>query len=302
MNEPVTVPAPAKINLCLHVTGRRADGYHTLESLMAFVGLADRITAAPAAAGSFTLDIDGPFAPAIAGASEDNLVLRAARALAGAAGTDRGAALRLTKVIPVAAGLGGGSSDAAAALLALVRLWGLADTMATTGAALGRLALSLGADVPVCLAARPARVGGIGEVLAPVAPLPPPSACGVLLVNPAIGVETRAVFAAYDRAGATPGPAMEVPVGPFADAAALAAALHPCRNDLGAAACVIAPDIAHVIAAIGASKGCRLARMSGSGATCFGLFDSADTAALAARAIAAARPEWWTWSGGFAGR
>ncbi|MFM2130426.1 MAG: 4-diphosphocytidyl-2-C-methyl-D-erythritolkinase, partial [Pseudomonadota bacterium] len=194
MSGSVAVAAAAKINLCLHVTGRRADGYHTIDSLMAFVGLADRLVAEAAPDGQLTLAVEGPFGRLLGPTGEDNIVLRAARALARAAGSAAGAKLTLGKFIPVAAGLGGGSADAAATLNALARLWGVPGSLD-----LRPIALALGADVPVCLAARPAHVTGIGENLGPVAALPD---CGVLLVNPRIGLETRAVFAAFDAAGA----------------------------------------------------------------------------------------------------
>ncbi len=294
MSEAVTVRAPAKLNLYLHVTGRRPDGYHTLESLIAFVGLADTVTAAAAPAGDFSLTVGGPFAGVLSGvAAGDNLVLRAARALARAAGVEAGAALHLDKHIPVAAGLGGGSADAAAALLALSALWGVPSDLP-----LADLALALGADVPVCLAARPSFVSGIGEGLRPVAPLPD---AGVLLVNPRVAVETAATFAAFDAAGA-PSLPPGAPVGPFASAAALAQALAGCANDLTAAARGGAPVIAAVLDAIAGLPGCRLARMAGSGATCFGLFDDAVAAARAGQRLSATQTGWWTWAGSFASR
>jgi len=296
VSEAVTVRAPAKLNLYLHVTGRRSDGYHTLESLIGFVGLADTVTAAPA--GDFTLTVGGPFAGPLSGvAAGDNLVLRAARALARAAGVDGGAALHLDKHIPVAAGLGGGSADAAAALRALSALWGVPPDLA-----LDDLALALGADVPVCLAARPRFVSGIGEGLRAVAPLP---AAGVLLVNPRVAVETAATFAAFDAAfdaAGAPFVRRDAPIGPFASASALARALAGCANDLTAAAQAQAPVIAAVLDALAGLPGCRLARMAGSGATCFGLFDDAAAAAQAGRFLSAAQGGWWHWAGSFAPR
>lgn len=302
MSPAVTVAAPAKINLYLHVTGRRADGYHTLESLMAFVGLADAVTAEPAPDGEFSLALDGPMAGAIAAVGDDNLVLRAARALADASGLRAGARLALTKRIPVAAGLAGGSADAAAALLALARLWGVSATVD-----LAALGLSLGADVPVCLAARPMLVAGIGEVLSPAAPMPD---CGVVLVNPGVALDTATVFRAFDIAtvsrafGATEAAGAILPAarGPFGGAGDLAAAIAPRRNDLTDAARALAPAVGDVLAALGALPGCRAARMSGSGATCFALFDDQATAAAARGEIARQRPDWWSWAGGFAGR
>jgi len=275
----VTADAPAKINLFLHVTGRRADGYHELDSLIAFAAVSDRISAAPAAA--LSLAIVGPFAAGLT-AGDDNLVLRAARRLADHAGVGAGAAITLEKNLPVASGIGGGSADAAAALRVLDRLWGVG----ADAAALSRLGLELGADVPVCLYGRTARVTGIGERIAPAPALPE---LGLLLVNPGVAVPTPAVFAA--RRGPFSAPA--APPGGFADAAGLAAALRETRNDLTEAALSVAPGIGPVLEAIAASDGCLLARLSGSGATCFGLYADAAGAAAAARALAARHARWW---------
>lgn len=267
----VTAFAPAKLNLTLHVTGRRADGYHLLDSLVTFADVGDVLTAAPAAA--LSLAVTGPMAAGCPG-GEDNLVWRAARALDPAAG----ARLTLDKQLPAAVGLGGGSSDAAAALRALARLWGRPCPAPPD-------ALHLGADVPVCLAARTVRMGGIGEVLAPARALPP---AWVVLVNPGVGVPTAAVFAALARRDNPPMP-RELPR--LADAAALAAFLRAMRNDLEAPAASLAPAIDAARAALVARPGCLLARMSGSGATVFGLFT--DPVAASAAAAALARPGWW---------
>ena len=267
--------APAKINLWLHVTGRRPDGYRELDSLVAFADIGDRLTAAPAA--GLSLSVTGPFAGAL-GDGADNLVLKAAQALAEHCGVPANAALRLEKTLPVAAGIGGGSADAAAALRLCARLW-----QADIGAdELARLALGLGADVPACLAGRTARMRGIGERLAPLDPAPP--AVPAVLVNPGVPVSTWRVF-----------DALAEPFSPPARdrGSELAARAAPNRNDLEAPAIALAPDIAQVLAALRAAPGLRLARMSGSGATCFGLFGGDAEAAAAARAIAAARPAWW---------
>jgi 4-diphosphocytidyl-2-C-methyl-D-erythritol kinase len=264
--------ARAKVNLVLHVTGRRPDGYHLLDSLVAFPELGDRLEAEPAAGLSLTLA--GPFAGAL-GAGADNAVLRAAAFLRPAG---RGAALRLAKALPVAAGLGGGSADAAAALRLLARLWGVAPPAAAQ-------ALALGADVPVCLAAQPARMRGIGERLDPVA-LPP---FWIVLANPGVPLATAAVFAAL-RARDNP-PMPDPPR--FADAAALVAWLGERRNDLEAPARALAPAVGMVLAALASRPGCALARMSGSGATCFGLFAGGVPARAAADALRAAEPGWW---------
>lgn len=264
--------APAKINLALHVTGQRADGYHLLDSLVVFADAGDRVTVAPGPGLTFT--VTGPQAPHLA-AEDDNLVLRAARFLGV---TD--AAITLEKHLPVASGIGGGSSDAAAALRALARLSGRALPPAAATA-------PLGADVPVCLDPRPRRMSGLGEVLAEVPALPP---VWLVLVNPGIAVATPAVFRALiDRQGRP----MPATLPRWADAAELAAFLRMTRNDLEPPAQALAPVIGQVRAALSAQPGCLFARMSGSGATCYGLFADPLGAAAAARTIRAAEPGWW---------
>lgn len=276
--------ARAKVNLFLHVVGRRADGYHLLDSLAVFPGAADRLSAAPADA--LTLAVEGPGAAGL-GAGPDNLVLRAARALASAAGVEAGARLVLDKRLPVASGIGGGSADAAAALRLLARLW---DARLPTER-LRDIAHGLGADVPVCLASRPARMGGVGERLQP-APLLPD--CGMALLNPGVAVATPDVFRA--RGGAFS--AMPVLPDAWPDAAAMAADLAGLRNDLEAPALPLCPVITDVLDWLRAQPGCLLARMSGSGATCFGLFADAG----AAEAVAARAPApWWAWGGAMGG-
>ena len=281
---PLRAFAPAKINLWLHVTGRRPDGYRELDSLVAFADVGDRLSAAPA--GDLTLTVSGPFAPAL-DAGADNLVLRAARSLAAHCGIPANAALGLQKNLPVAAGIGGGSADAAAALRLCARLW-RADIGNT---AMARLALDLGADVPACLAGKTARMTGIGEKLAPLDPAPP--AAPAVLVNPGTAVSTGQVFEAL--AGPFGSPAEDR----GGDLAGRAAAN---RNDLEAPAIALAPEIADVLAALRAAPGLRLARMSGSGATCFGLFDGAAAAEAGARTIAAAHPSWWVAACSIGGR
>lgn len=275
--------APAKVNLFLHVLGRRADGYHLLDSLVVFAAAADRLEGQPAAALSLTLA--GPEAAPLV-AEADNLVLRAARALAEAAGLPPRAALHLTKTLPVAAGIGGGSADAAAALRLCARLWGVRlppDRLAA-------LALALGADVPACLAGRPLRLGGVGEVLSPAPALP---RFGLVLANPRIPLPTAAVFRA--RGDAMRPPAV-LPAG-WPDAAAMARDLARCTNDLQAAAITLCPPIAEVLAALAALPGVLLARMSGSGATCFAILSDPAAAEAAAARLP---PRWWRWGGGLA--
>ncbi|MTE01813.1 4-(cytidine 5'-diphospho)-2-C-methyl-D-erythritol kinase [Paracoccus sp. YIM 132242] len=259
---PVVEAAPAKLNLALHVTGRRADGYHLLDSLVAFAGVGDVVTLEP---GPLSLRIDGPFAAGLS--TDDNLCLRAAR-LAGA-----DAAITLTKTLPVASGIGGGSADAAAVLRGLVQM----------GHALPLQAERLGADVPVCLASGPARMQGVGEVVTPLPPLPP---IPLVLVNPGIALSTPQVFAAMDRRD-NPG----LPAIPrFAGLADLTAWLAGTRNDLEPAALSIAPAVGQVLDAL-RTTGAAFARMSGSGATCFGFYDSPDRARIAATALK--RHGWW---------
>jgi len=270
--------APAKLNLCLRVTGRRADGYHELDSCVVFTEWADRLSIVHD--DRLTLKLAGPFAAALAGQS-DNLVIRAARRLAAHAGRAPNLRLILDKRIPVAAGLGGGSADAAATLRGLDRLWDLG--MASSE--LLAIALELGADVPVCLLGRPARVRGIGERLEPLA-LP---ALDLVLANPNEPVATARAFAGLGPVGSVPGPEGPVPAG----RADLLDWLRRCPNDLEAPARRLVPMIGRVLEAIGEQPGCRLARMTGSGATCFGVFDGPAMAARAAAAMRRDHPEWW---------
>lgn len=275
--EAIRLTAPAKLNLYLHVIGRRPDGYHLLDSLVVFTGLADELEISPAK--RLSLEVEGPFA-AQAGPDSDNLVLRAAEALARAAGVTAAAAIRLIKNIPVKAGLGGGSADAAAALAGLAQFWRIAPGAVD----LLRLALDIGADIPVCLAGSPSFVGGVGERIDPAPALP---RVGLLLVNPGVGLATPTVFAARSGAFSKPDRFSRSPV----SAGDLAESLAARRNDLTDAAIGLAPAVGEVLARIRALPGCRLARMTGSGATCFGLFDDAAAAADAARLIT--QPGWW---------
>ncbi len=273
--------ARAKVNLWLNVVGRRADGYHLLESLVAFTDLADTLEVAPSA--GLSLAVEGPFAAQIAGEA-DNLVLRAARRLADRAGVSPRAALKLAKHIPVAAGLGGGSADAAAALQALVELW----RVAMPADELFEIAAALGADVPMCLAGRTALVSGVGEILRPAPALPP---CAILLVNPGTPLATAEVFRARSGPFATPQPVPQA----WPDLAAFAATLAARGNDLALAAISLQPAVGDVLAVLAGSDGARHAAMSGSGATCFALYDTLD----AARRAAARLPAGWWWHAGW---
>lgn len=276
--------APAKINLTLHILGRRDDGYHELESLVVFSGAGDTLSLSPG--GALSLDISGPTAPA-AGAGDDNLVLRAARNLAERIEGLTLGAFHLEKRLPVAAGIGGGSSDAAAALRLLAR----ANGLTADDPRLYEAARVTGADVPVCLAGRARMMRGAGESLGPLLRLP---LLPAVLVNPGVPVETRPVFA---RLGLQPGERVDAPahpiVGDGAPALELLALLSRGRNDLEDPACLQAPVIVDTLAVLRAARGCKLARMSGSGATCFAIFSTPNAAARAARAIRTQHPEWW---------
>ena len=264
--------APAKVNLCLHVTGRRADGYHLLDSLVVFADTGDRV--ALAGAGATPLTLRGPEAAAL-GAGGDNLVLRAARLVAGGAAPP----LVLTKRLPVASGIGGGSSDAAAALRVVAAATG--RPMPDAAAILG-----LGADVPVCLDARPARMSGIGEGVVPLGPLPPVWA---VLANPRRPLATAAVFGA--RQGDFGAPMPDPPR--WRDGAELARWLGATRNDLEPAARALMPEVGALIAALGALHGALIARMSGSGASAFAIMPTRAAAREGAARLARAHPGWW---------
>ena len=279
--------APAKLNLYLHVVARRQDGYHELDSLVCFASPADEVSVAPA--DRLALEVRGPFAAQAPG-DESNLALRAARALALEAGVRAGATIRLGKNLPVAAGLGGGSADAAATLQALCELW----RVELPHSRMTALALSLGADVPACLFGRPAFVGGIGERLQPAPRLP---AAGVLLANPGAPLPTHSVFRRFQGPLTMPGRFSEAP----ADATRLAELLRERRNDLEAAALDIAPEIGGVLRKLADLPGALLARMSGSGATCFAIFSSASEARRAKTLLRAAAPSWWTAAGDLEG-
>ncbi|ATE67188.1 4-(cytidine 5'-diphospho)-2-C-methyl-D-erythritol kinase [Rhizorhabdus dicambivorans] len=265
----------AKINLALHVRRRREDGYHEIETIFAFAAHGDLIETVDGPAG---LTITGPFAAALAdGDPEDNLVMRAVRGVASLPGTGRPPAIRLDKRLPVAAGIGGGSADAAAAMRLLCGLWGIGPNDPRI---VGRAA-ELGADVPACLLSVTARGDARGDELRPIE-APGLHGMPLLLVNPGIPLATGPVFAGWDG----------IDRGPLAEGDPLAAALAG-RNDLEPPARALCPVIGDVVALLAAQPGTLLARMSGSGATCFALFDSDAARDAADRAVAAARPDWW---------
>jgi len=270
--------APAKVNLTLHVLGRRADGYHDIESLVVFAGVGDALSFTPGRA--LALTVGGPTAAA-AGDTTDNLVLRAARALAERVEGLQVGRFALSKRLPVAAGLGGGSADAAAALRMLAR----ANGLASDDPRLMQAARATGADVPVCLDPRPRLMRGIGDVLSEALDLPKLPA---VLVNPGVAVPTREVFATLKL------PSGQVaPPAPAPNTTSLADAVANGRNDLEGPAIELQPVIASVLSVLRRLPGCRLARMSGSGATCFGLFDTPAAATAAARELRVGYPDWW---------
>lgn len=272
----------AKLNLYLHVVGRRPDGYHLIDSLFIFLDAGDEI--AIAESDEIELIVDGPYSKAL-GDTNNNLVMLAATRLAEEAHVSRGARISLTKNLPVASGIGGGSADAAATLRGLREFWGLdfsdRDLM--------RLGLELGADVPSCVGSCPASVSGIGEVVDQVRGLPD---FAVLLVNPLVGLSTAQVFTGLKNSGT-----------PFSEANPLAATpadfehfrtqIGARKNDLEASAIEIEPVIGEVLEEIATTTDCGLARMSGSGATCFGLFEEFEAARRAADDLRRARPDWW---------
>ncbi|MFN3835661.1 MAG: 4-(cytidine 5'-diphospho)-2-C-methyl-D-erythritol kinase [Glycocaulis sp.] len=275
--------APAKINLTLHCARPRADGYHPLRSLVVFASWGDVLRAEPAQA--LTLSLEGPQAEGLR-ADPHNLVLKAAWALRAAAGQpELGARLVLDKHLPVAAGLGGGSADAAAALRLLNRMWDLGFSLKQ----LAEIARVVGADVPACVWSRPLLMEGIGETITPLAAWPELHG---LIANPGVALSTADVFRAFDAGGAA------APLGagaraPVAGSAMSALALiSDGRNDLEGAAIGLQPLVGEVLGALAGLPGARLARMSGSGASCFALFDSAGEAREAAGLLSGQYPHW----------
>ena len=280
MANSVRVFAPAKINLFLHVGEKRSDGYHALQSLAVFVrDVGDELVFRSAS--TLELAITGPQGAHLS-ADNDNLVLKAARVLH----ANRGAEIVLTKNLPVASGIGGGSADAAATLRGLTHLWNLDFG----DGHLLAIAAGLGSDVPVCVRSEPAWMEGRGEMLTPAMPMPD---MPIVLVNPRVEVQTGKVFAALTQRHGTE---MVLPSG-FSDADTLLAYLAQTSNDLEAPARLLAPVIGDVLDALSAMPGTRLARMSGSGATCFALFDSSEHAHDAMQSLRKAYPGWWVEAG-----
>jgi 4-diphosphocytidyl-2-C-methyl-D-erythritol kinase len=278
---PVTLTglAPAKVNLTLHVTGKRADGYHLLDSLVVFAGIGDEISATPAP--EFTLDVSGQFSDGVP-RDDTNSILRAARMFQARAGVHMAAHLRLTKTLPHAAGIGSGSSDAATTLSLLARLWDVPPLAADDPDV-----LALGADVPVCRRApHPVRMEGIGERLSPLPGLPK---CAMVLVNPRVSVPTGEVFRGLHRADNPPMP----PVPPGLSFPKFCDWLRAQRNDLLAPAEAIAPEITRALALLRRLPAVQVAVMSGSGATCVGLVRDIGTAREVARVVQVAEMGWW---------
>lgn len=283
MSQPLVTRAPAKINLTLHVLGRRADGYHALESLVAFADVGDDLRLEPGS--GLSLEVTGPTA-SLAGHEADNLVLKAARFLAERVEGFRAGAFHLVKRLPVAAGIGGGSSDAAAALRLLAQLNGLPSSHP----AVHEAARLTGADVPVCLEPQARMMRGIGEELGPVLSLPPLFA---VLVNPHVPVETPVVFKTL---GLQVGQRLDRARHPNVESASthsLLEILQAARNDLQPPALTLQPAVGEALEAVARTKDCRLARMSGSGATVFGLYDDVQSAEDAASLIRENQPDWW---------
>lgn len=277
--------ARAKVNLALHITGQQPDGYHLLDSLVVFPQIGDRL--AIEAAGELDLQVEGPFARDLTGPVEDNLILKAVRCFAEKAGIDvPQVRLTLTKRLPVASGIGGGSSDAATTLRLLEDFTGtyLAEEE------LHALALTLGADVPVCLFPEPQIMRGIGGDLSAGPDLPP---CGIVLVNPRVGVSTPEVFKSMEQRDNAP---MDLMPEKFETLASLVAYLASCRNDLQNPAKGLCPEIGQVLSELEADTRIDLARMSGSGATCFGLCEL-NAAMDVERALRSSHPDWWIASG-----
>lgn len=286
---PILESAPAKINLYLHVTGRRSDGFHKLDSLVVFATIADTVYVRRGTGGidPVTLDVIGPFAAKIPSGA-DNLILKAANLMIKQARKKRTASISpihisLIKRIPAASGIGGGSADAAAAMRALNRLWGWHFPIDE----LAEMAVSLGSDIPMCLYSQALNASGRGEVISSVTELPKLDA---VLINPHVGLETPDVFAALKNKSNPAAKRLPKTVGNKTN---FIKYLANCRNDLETPATVLVPEITEILIALNNQTNCHLARMSGSGATCFGLFDDTESANQAVKIIRDAHPNWW---------
>lgn len=271
--------AKAKVNLFLHITGKRDDGYHLLESLVCFPNCGDVLDVAPS--NKVSLHEAGPYAGQMGG-WQDNLILKAAKLLKRETGVTAGAEIHITKNLPVASGIGGGSTDAATVLHLLCDLWNIEISTQE----LARLGVELGADLPVCLYGRPAMMSGIGEIISPVEGLP---TFGILLVNPGVGVSTQRIFKELGSFA----PNIDFPSLEGLNKDSFIQVLKGCRNDMQIGAIRTEPSIEQVLKVLEGVDTCLLSRMSGSGATCFGLFDSAEQAELARDTLLTKQPTWW---------
>ena len=279
-----TIFAPAKLNLFLHVTGRRENGFHTLDSLVTFANIGDTITIEDAP--SFSLHTNGPFPGSLPQNHDDNLVVQTAKTLSKHLNKPLNVKITLTKNLPLAAGIGGGSSDAAATIRGLIEHWKIKNE---TDHILKTIA-KLGADIPVCFQAKPTIMRGIGDILLPAPAMPKTP---IVLINPMIPCPTKDVFAAYEGHDKH-NTALPAQCNTIDD---LVKILDPLDNDLLDPALKIVPDIQNVINALNTQKECHLARMSGSGATCFGLFETIEHAERTAKTIKSENPNWWIKTG-----
>ncbi len=290
MPQTVSVFAPAKINLYLHLIKRKRDGYHKLDSLVAFADIGDEITIKPA--DQFSFEIDGPFAAKLTDTDKkayidsNNLVVKAARAISQINDKSLNVEITLTKNLPVAAGLGGGSSDAAATIWGLQQYW----KMPNNASYLLPLMTNLGADVPVCHECRPAIMRGIGDEITFFGDLPE---IPIVLINPMIACPTKDVFIHHKKPFKDE---IEIPE-IFSDASALISFLSRTDNDLYESAISIVPDIQNILATLDQHPSCVFHRMSGSGASCFGLFSSFEAAQEAKKSIKQENPDWWVAAG-----
>lgn len=274
-----TLPAPAKINLFLHLTGRRDDGYHLLQSVMVFVDVGDSLEFSPH--DSLFLDVDGPFAGDMPPPHE-NLIYRAAQMLAAEFKTTPRGAVRLTKNLPVASGIAGGSADCAAALKGFAKLWGFSDERDR----IHRIGQQLGADVPACLVAKPVWAEGIGEKMMPLHDMP---ALHFVLANPMVATPTPEVFRRYRNRFCPP---IQFS-GRKKSMQEWIADIKRYRNDLTDPAMEVTPEIRTVLQALQETPNCQVARLSGSGATCFGIYEHAETARAAVNKLKMDHPRWW---------
>jgi 4-diphosphocytidyl-2-C-methyl-D-erythritol kinase len=276
----ITATAPAKLNLFLHVVGKRSDGYHLLESLVAFTDFGDQLTLQPSKL--LSMELSGPYAEDLERDAHNNLVMKAATELRFRGGAQEGAKITLEKNIPIAAGLGGGSSDAGTAIEQLCRLWKLWSIEDIKNA----IAVSLGADVKMCMKPKPSFVTGVGDKVSPVKF---GFDMGVVLVNPRQQLLTSDIFKSFEGAFSASKPCPSE----FATFASLLSFLSGKYNDLLKPAAKKLPDIESILHALRSTYGCKYASMSGSGATCFGLYENQEQSTQAAHAIAAAFPSWW---------